>query len=170
MKSGHFLAKASNTAYDVWFRYSDTIYKLCLLKCNKDEEKARDFYQEVFLKFSQHARQVAEHPAPYYWFKSVINNEFSNIWRKNRRREELVKENEQLWCQKTSDEFQECMEMELSFITCTPLEKMILEFIQAGFSIPELSKILGLSSMAIRRRLKKLKTQLLRGPTSLEKE
>jgi predicted ArsR family transcriptional regulator len=47
---------------------------------------------------------------------------------------------------------------------------MILEFIQAGFSIPELSKILGLSSMAIRRRLKKMKTQLLREPTSLEKE
>ena len=76
MKSDHFLAKASNTAYDVWFRYSDTIYKLCLLKCNKDEEKARDFYQEVFLIFSQYAREVSEHLPTFYWFKSVIINEF----------------------------------------------------------------------------------------------
>lgn len=169
MKSGNFFAQASNSAYDIWFRYSDIIYKHCLAKC-RDEDAARDFYQEIFLKFHRNAQKVAEHPTPYYWFLSVIDNQFKNQWRKRKRRLEIVEKDTHSWYRDLPVDFFENPEETIAFISCSSLEKMILDFLQAGFCICEIGSILGLSSSAIHRRLIKIRDREQEQQASLKKE
>lgn len=165
----YVMDKGQKPAHDIWFRYSDLIYKHCLLKCG-DKEKAMDFYQEIFLKYHKFANQVAEHPSPYRWFLQVIENQCRSEWRQSARREARILKNKNLWYCSTNIAKDEEIVKELDFISCSALERMILDFIYAGFNLNELSLILGVSVISIRRKLYKLKKRLESSPENLQEE
>ena len=100
----------------------------------------------------------------------VIENQCRSEWRQSARREARILKNKNLWYCSTNITKDEEIVKELDFISCSALERMILDFIYAGFNLNELSLILGVSVISIRRKLYKLKKRLESSPEDLAEE
>lgn len=150
--------------YDVWAAYAPSIYKLCLKKCGNVEE-AQDFFQEIYLKFHKSADVVAHHPEPFLWFARVIENYKNSVLRKELSRQRLA--NEALACAEPQAPYAvrgnvPGIEALIEGYGFNEYEKMLIVFRTAGFSIRELSEILGVSASALRRKFGKISKKLSR--------
>lgn len=150
--------------HDVWETYAPSIYKLCLKKCGNAED-AQDFFQEVYLKFHKNAAAVASHPEPFFWFAKVIDNHRNSVLRKELSRQRLASES--LACAEPQEPYavrgnvQDVEEL-IEGYGFNEYEKMLIVFRTAGFSIRELSAILGLSASSLRRKFDKISERLAR--------
>lgn len=151
-----------NSHQDVWETYAASIYKLCLKKCGNAED-ARDFFQEIYLKFHKNAALVANHPEPFFWFARVIENHKNSVLRKELSRRRLM--NEALACAEPPGAYSvrgnfAGIEELIEGYGFNEYEKMLIVFKAAGFSVKELSDILGVSVSALRRKFAKISQRL----------
>ena len=151
------------TAEKLWNRHSEEIYTLCEQKCATAEE-ARDLFQTVALKFCENLGRLLEREDVMPWIITVLkNSHLDEAWEHYRTRTmSAVLED--------SPEYMPFSEEDAAFYSrpatveqrmflyktlglLGPLERMILEMrYLGGFSIHELSCILGLSENAVRKR------------------
>jgi len=155
---------------ELWTQYSRYIYKLCLQKC-RNSEGARDFYQEIYIKYHLHAANVANHSKPGLWFKHVIDNAWNSKLREYMHSVPIVSwdcHDETIVYNSTAvdDMDESVIEPFLQFVESSEIlkavEKMLFEYLYIGFSFRELSSILGISDRALRKRFHKAVLRLER--------
>lgn len=146
-----------SSEYELWSRYSRYIYKLCLQKCG-NFEAAKEFYQEIYIKYHLHATNVAKHTRPDLWFKRVIDNAWYSELRKRMRKAPMSP----LGCHEESiiyefnDENPETLLRHIEECSIlNAMEKMLIQYIFIGFSYSELSEIIGLTERTLRRKVHK---------------
>ncbi len=141
--------------YRIWQKYSHYIFNLCFRKC-RDLDAARDFYQEIYIKFHHHSQKVVNHPCPGFWFRSVINNAWNSALRKQLR---CLPINNLYCCDNRlsyfaeDEDFSRILEELNKNVALTSLEKMLLEYRFVGFSFLELSEILGIGVKTLRKKV-----------------
>ncbi|GEM_PF-1393523 len=153
--------------FELWARYSRYIYKLCLRKC-RDFEKAQDFYQEIYIKYHLHAANVANHSKPGLWFKRVVENAWNSKLREQLHGFSIVSwechEDTAAYNLVDDSDNEDSLNPFLNFIeTCellNSLERMLFEYLYIGFSLKELSEILGLSVRSLRKKFRKAAERL----------
>lgn len=148
---------------DAWLRYSEIIYKLCAARCHTAEE-TKDLFQTVALKFCENAELMAEREDLLPWFISVLRHAHMDA-RLEKRRTMCMSgvldafteygafcEDEALYYEyRPVAEIRYALEKSLDRIT--PLERMLVEMkFYGGFTVREVSNILGLSENAVRKR------------------
>lgn len=152
---------SSNWIESVWLLNSSKIYKLCEKKCSSVED-AKDLFQTVALKFCQNARFLRERNSVYPWLLRVVHNTHCD----------MIEKDSQVFMEsrlKCLPESLDCLAEERSVFynpresnlndydkllsILTPLERMIVEMTYVGgFSSEELSSVIGLSALSIRKR------------------
>ena len=160
---------------ELWQRYSETIYKLCVVRCNSAEE-AKDLFQTVALKFCENVKQLSDREDMLPWLISVMRHTHLDL--RTEKKRTLCMSGYQgcyseyaSFCEEESM-FYECRPasellyaMEQTLERVTPLERMLVEMkFYGGFSVRELSNIFGLSENAVRKRrfaaLRKMKRMM----------
>lgn len=153
-------SSVSRPAHALWVRYAKLIYKLCVRKCG-DSDKARDFFQDIYIKFHLHAKEVEKHPAPEYWFMRVVANHYFSYCRKKK---VLVG-----YCAEIGVDYdagfslEEMLRMDLKTCPMNTLEKVVIEFTVCGFSRKEIAEILGISIPSVRNKLLRVAEKLRAG-------
>lgn len=145
----------------VWRQHSSTIYKLCEKKCMAVED-AKDLFQEVALKFCQHAPTLENREYVLPWLITVLSHSFCDMvtGRHSTYPISCLKEPVQDFSAISEEKsifFRRANVMPFNYETLleklNSLERMIVEMSYiGGFSIKELSSIIGLSENAIRKR------------------
>lgn len=147
----------------LWRRYSEIIYKLCAMRCGTVEE-AKDLFQTVALKFCENAGRILDREDMLPWLISVMRHTHMDAAIERRRTLYMSGVLDSFseyasFCEEQAMyyEYQPAIEMryaiERSLEQVTPLERMLIEMkYYGGFSIRELSNILGLSENAVRKR------------------
>ena len=67
--------KSDEWLKETWNSYSSQIYNLCRAKC-EDKEDAMDVFQNVALRFCQHAKDIEYNDSIYPWLYKVFKNCF----------------------------------------------------------------------------------------------
>lgn len=148
----------------VWNRHSAPIRLLCERKCANAEE-ARDLYQTVALKFCENLHILMNRRNVMPWLLAVLHNAFLDIV-DDRKRSCLMsaavhektpeymafrEDQAAFYAYSPSPELHAFISKTLDILN--PLERMLVEMRYfGGFSIRELSSILGLSENAVRKR------------------
>jgi len=160
----------------VWRRNSDTIYKLCSMKC-ESEDDAKDLFQTVALKFCQYAQRLRGRHTFFPWLFRVLQSahcdmvaERHSTYAMSRFGSKIenfyaLPEERSVFHKFASDPESD---FETLFSVLNPLERMIVEMTYVGgFPTEEISLVIGLSPNAIRKRrhfaLAKMRTLLSRG-------
>ena len=146
-----------------WRRYSEQIYKLCELKC-KTEDEARDLFQTVALKFCENMGRLVNRENMFPWLFAVLRHSFLDYLAAKRRINlmsevaESVVEYGAFGADETmyhapDPDIEVVVFLESLMKNLTPLERMLVEMkYYGGFSVREISQILGLSENAVRKR------------------
>lgn len=146
----------------VWSLHSPQILQLCERKCANMEE-ARDLFQTVALKFCENLHVLMCRRDVVPWLITVVHNSFLDEVT-DRNRTSLMSAHEDApeymaFSEEKGAFYERPATPELRlFITrildiLTPLERMLLEMKYfGGFSIREISGILGLSENSVRKR------------------
>ena len=147
----------------LWQRYSETIYKLCAARC-KTVEEARDLFQTVALKFCENVNTLLNRDDMLPWLISVMRNTYMDARLERQRTMCMSGVLDQYseyasFCEEEAM-YYECRPvaeiryaLERALDRVTPLERMLVEMkFYGGFSVRELSNILGLSENAVRKR------------------
>ncbi len=148
---------------ETWRRYSETIYKLCAVRCNSAEE-AKDLFQTVALKFCENIGQLSDREDMLPWLISVLRHTHMDLRIEGRRTMCMSGVGDRCseyasFCEEEGM-FYECRPasellyaLEKTLERVTPLERMLVEMkFYGGFSVRELSNIFGLSENAVRKR------------------
>ena len=160
---------ALQTKYDLWFHYADIIYKLCIKKCG-NAETAKDFYQDIYIKFHLNVEKLQKHPAPFLWFRTVINNHFNSHLRKIKTKNNFYLHYEDYQTNFCSAEpLEDLLNTELSLCPMSELEKMIVDFMRIGFSCQEIADILGISIAQVSKKTHAVLNRLREGMPPLKK-
>lgn len=145
----------------VWRRNSDTIYKLCSMKC-ESEDDAKDLFQSVALKFCQYAGRLHGRHTFFPWLFRVLQSVHSDMVAERHSTYAMSRfgskiENYYALPEERSVFHKFNTEPESDFETLfsvlSPLERMIVEMTYIG-GIPteEIGLVIGLSANAIRKR------------------
>ena len=146
-----------------WRRYSRQIYKLCEAKCGPGDD-AKDLFQTVALKFCQNVEKLLNRQNMFPWLFTVLQHAYLDHLAANRRAclmsrvsEPAVEygsfREEDSMCHEVGPDVEMLIFLEESLKILTPLERMLVEMkYYGGFSVSEISRIIGLSENAVRKR------------------
>ena len=146
-----------------WGRYSEQIYKICEQKCDTKDE-ARDLFQTVALRFCENMEHLLNRENMFPWLLAVLRHTYLDFVAEGKRalpmsgvKEPAVeygafREDEAMYYE-VQPEMDVVGLLEMSMRILTPLERMLIEMkYYGGFSVREISNILGLSENAVRKR------------------
>ena len=147
----------------VWAQHSEEIYLLCAQKCANVDE-AKDLFQTIALKVCENLQKLMSRDDVMPWIIAVIRNThldaalerdrmktMSSVFENSPDYMPFSAEDAAFYSRPATVEQRVFLSKTLSLLN--PLERMILEMrYLGGFSIQELSGILGLSENAVRKR------------------
>ena len=151
------------TVERIWAKHSEEIYSLCVQKCANVEE-ARDLYQTIALKVCENLQNLVTRPDVMPWVIAVIRNTYLDIAIERDRMRTISSvlegspdympfsvEDAMFYSHPVTVEQRVFLSKILGLLN--PLERMLLEMrYLGGFSIRELSAVLGMSENAVRKR------------------
>ena len=151
------------TVEQLWKRHSEEIYTLCEQKCATAED-ARDLFQTVALKFCENLQNLMDRADIMPWIITVVKNSYLDEALERNRMKTMTsicedtpeympfsEENAAFYSRPATVEQKMFLFKTLGLLN--PLERMLLEMrYLGGFSVHELSCILGLSENAVRKR------------------
>lgn len=136
--------------------YGNAIYRSCLLML-KNKEDAEDVVQEVFYKFMVSKKKFESEEHKKAWLFKVCQNKCRNFIRFHKRHnyvpfeeiENIIGNVEDVVFKEDREELQEIYNLSDN------LKSVILLYYVDGYSTEEISKILGISTSAVRKRMQR---------------
>ena len=136
--------------------YGDAIYRSCLLML-RNKEDAEDVVQEVFFKFMVSKKQFESEDHKKSWLFKVCQNKCRNFIRFHRRHnyvpfeeiENIIGGVEDIALKEDREELQEIYNL------TNNLKSVVILYYVDGYSTEEISKILGISTSAVRKRMQR---------------
>lgn len=146
-------------------RYCDRVYRKCL-SFTKDQSKAEDFTHDIFLRLIVRLGSYKEEARFSTWLFSITYNYCTDQLRTNRRRSEVLIDDDEAFLDTNTEDDTQLAEMEASRLInamsqLTPGEQSLLMMkYQDDLSIRDIAEISSLTESAIKMRLKRAKEKL----------
>lgn len=158
-----------NEIHTIWLDLNEELYHFILGKL-KDEQRAKDLHQEVFLKIQNNIHQLQHTSKLTAWVYQITRNTIIDHFRK--RKVVMVDISEVDLPEEQSDDFEyakltNCINQKIESLSAQHKEAIVLTTFQA-YSQKELAKHLNISYSGTKSRVQKareiLKIQLLQCP------
>lgn len=140
--------------------YGNALYRSCFLMV-KNKEDSEDILQEVFYKYMTRKKAFASKEHEKAWLFKVCQNKCRNFLRFHKRHACVpFEEVEHNIVSSDNESVEDKEELEQIYNLSSKLQSVVILYYIEGYSIEEVSKILGISVSATKKRLQRAREEL----------
>ena len=141
-------------------KYSDTLYKICFLIL-KDENDIKDVLQETFIKYMTKAPDFKSEEHKKAWLIKVSQNKCREFLRFHKRHAAVpLDEVEESISVTNGMDAYTTETMSLIWNLNYKLKSVVILYYIEGYSVREVSQMLGISESAVKKRLERARKEL----------